>query len=221
MSKDKRNTSVLSPLGGAGAFFIILLSFLFWGWLRPFAITSLGGFTHQKTDTITSVEYVKGKIDTLAVFNHYVKTNGINLTPKPKTVYVPSKSEPNKIDSLKQFKVKIKDSLLNGVFTINNKFDGNISSSVFNYKPLFPKYVLRVDTLRTTTTITKTLTNKRGRISVGTGYDFTQNRAQFLAGYTFKNNIQFLYEYEMPLRKNMFNALPVNSSHSIKVVFGF
>lgn len=166
-------------------------------------------------------EYIKGKIDTLEVFKHFVKTKGINLNPKPKIVYVPSKSEPNKLDTLKQFKVKIKDSLIDGTLTINNKFNGNLTTSIFDYKPLFPKYILRVDTLKTTTKITKTLTNIRGKIGLGTGYNFTQNKIQFLGGYTFKNNIQLLYEYDTPLQKNMFNSLPLNSSHSVKVLINF
>lgn len=195
--------------------------FLFKDWLKPFIITSLGGFTHQKTDTIKNIEYIKGKIDTLEVFNNYVKTNGINLNPKSKIIYVPSKTEPKKIDSFKQFKVKIKDSLIDGTFTVNNKFNGNLTTSFFDYKPLFPKYILSVDTLRTTTIITKKLTNKRGRIGLGTGYDFTQNRVQLLAGYTFKNNLQLLYEYEIPLRKDMFNSFPVNELHSAKILINF
>ncbi|WP_299664778.1 hypothetical protein [uncultured Polaribacter sp.] len=208
---------------------LLLLLFLFKDWIRHAIITSLGGYTTKETQTITKTEYRQGIIDTLEIFNHYVTTKGITLNPEPKIVYVtrkvgtqtpittPKESVP--IDSVKQFEVQVKDSLLDGRFTIYNKFNGDLLSSEFSYKPLFPKYLLRVDTLRITTTKTETLTRTRSKFGLGLGFD-TQSRLQILGSYTTKNNWQFVYEFEVPSGISSTTGIqqPV---HGIKVLKGF
>ena len=169
-------------------------------------IVSLGGYTTKTTKTITKKVLIKGKVDTLAVFNHYVKTQGINLNPKAKIVYVTSPVKDKdgvvgvKVDSLKKFKVQIKDTLIEGTFTIYNKFNGDLSTSSFKYKPFFPKYLTRVDTLKITNTITETLTRDRSLFGIGAGY----NSLQYLSlqgSYTTKSKWQFLYSYGKSFEK--------------------
>ncbi|WP_299672007.1 hypothetical protein [uncultured Polaribacter sp.] len=208
---------------------LLLLLFLFKDWIRNAIITGLGGYTTKETQTITKTEYKQGAIDTLAVFNHYVSTKGITLNPEPKIVYI-TRTAPNQkntilpkesvpIDSVKQFEVQVKDSLLDGRFTIYNKFNGDLLSSEFNYKPLFPKYLLRVDTLRIATTQTETLTRIRSKFGLGLGVD-TQSRFQILGSYTTKNNWQFVYEFEIP--SGITDPTDIKQPvHGIKVLKGF
>ncbi|WP_299672124.1 hypothetical protein [uncultured Polaribacter sp.] len=208
---------------------LLLLLFLFKDWIRHAIITSLGGYTTKETQVVTKTEYRQGIIDTLEIFNHYVSTKGITLNPKPKIVYVTRKvgtqtpiatpKESIPIDSVKQFEVQVKDSLLDGRFTIFNKFNGDLLSSEFNYKPLFPKYLLRVDTLRIATTQTETLTRIRSKFGLGLGFD-TQSRLQILGSYTTKNNWQFVYEFGVPSGISSTTGVqqPV---HGVKVLKGF
>lgn len=177
---------------------IILLLFLGKNWLIPKIITGLGGYTDKETEIKIETEYIKGDVDTVAVFNHYVKTKGIILNPKPKIVYrdKPSTEEDGGITStaFKEFEVDISDTLITGIATITNNFNGNLEDLIIDYKPLFPKYITRTDTIRITKTITETLDNERAKIGIGVGYN-SLNYPSVLAGYTTKNGWQFLGEY--------------------------
>jgi len=192
MSKTIRNL-IIAILGIA---ILVILAKYF----KDKIIVSLGGYTTKTTKTIIEEVLVKGKVDTAAVFNHYVKTHGINLNPKGKVIYkyLPVKDKSGvkgvKIDSLKKFTVKIKDSLIEGKFTIYNKFNGDLESSIFKYKPFFPKYITRTDTIFRTKTITETLTRDRSLFGIGGGYNSL--RYILLQGsYTTKSKWQFIYSY--------------------------
>lgn len=203
---------------------ILIIGYIFADWLRTFVITSLGGYTKKETVTKTETKYIKGKVDTLAVFNHYVETKGIILNPKPKIKYI------TKYDTIrdtiykkkiKEFKVNVKDSLIDGEMTIRNYFNGDLFSADFKYKPLFPKYITRVDTIFKTETITETLTKERSKFGIGIGYDWEQTNAQLLGSYTLKNGIQLIYEYEFPLTKDIQFGLPNQKNQSVKLLYNF
>lgn len=203
---------------------LIVILFLAKDYFKDKIITTLGGYTDKEVKVKIDSTYKVGKLDTIAVFNHYVKTKGINLNPKARVIYIdkPNNRKQKIKDSLKQFEVKIKDSLLDGTFTINNRFNGDLENSFFNYKPKFPKYITRVDTVFKTKIITETLINKRSKVSFGAGYDLSNQNIQLLGGYTFKNDLQVLYEYETPLNNDLINGiLPKQKSHSVKLIYNF
>jgi len=212
--------------------FIIVILFLLGllaGYFKDKLIVALGGYTDQTTTTTIDSTFVTGKIDTIAVFNHYVTTKGIILNPKAKIVYKyknPLIEIGERIDSLKEFNVKVKDSLIDGNMVITNKFNGDLESSILTYKPLFPKYIKRVDTVFINKTITNTLTNKRSLLGLGVGYSNLQYFS-ILGSYTTKNNWEVIYEYGKPLSKTIevINGTPIqfntNDLHSVKLIKHF
>jgi len=196
-------------------------------WLKDKIIVALGGYTDREVVVETNTEYVQGKVDTIAFFNHYVTTHGINLNPKPKIIYKYKTVAGEVIkDSIKEFTVAIKDTLLNGKFIVQNNFKGDLLNSTFTYKPLFPKYLIRTDTIKITNTVTNTLTNKRSLIGLGVGYN-NLHYFSILGSYTTKSKLQFMYEYGKPLNEtiSIINGIPfqTNSSdlHSIKLIKHF
>lgn len=214
------------------AIIIILLLFIARHWLKDKIITSLGGYTHKEVVTDTIVDYKVGKIDTLAIFNHFVKTKGIVLNPKPEIIYRDKYSNPVSedsgviSDSIKKYNVTIKDSLIDGTFTVFNNFKGDLLDSYLDYKPLFPKYIARTDTIIKTITNTETLSNKRNLLGIGVGYNNLQY-ASLLGSWTTKNKWQIIYEYGKPLNKtkqiiegNTFQ-LETDDLHSIKIIKHF
>ena len=165
-------------------------------------IVKLGGYTTQIQKVSIDSTFVKGKIDTVAVFTHYVKTKGIVLNPKTKIVYLKDPVTKRIGDSLKEFTVSISDSLILGDFTVRNDFTGNLKSSLFNYKPLFPKYISRTDTIRVIKTVTNTLTKDRSLIGGGVGYS-NLHYLSILGSYTTKKHLQVIIEYGKPLNKTI------------------
>ena len=210
---------------------IVLLIYIFSDWIRTFIINSLGGYTTKEVVTDTKIKYKQGKIDTIAVFDKYVKTRGINLNPKPKivirydTIY-----DTIKKTELKEFEVAFKDSLIDGKMTIRNYFNGNLESAFLNYKPLFPKYIRRTDTIYKTTIITETLSKERAKFGVGVGTDTEFSNLDLLGSYTLKNGLQVMYEYSNPIQDFNVNipqlnfqnyTFPRKGKHNIKVIYNF
>lgn len=194
-NKNIRNALIIGIL--------LLLLFLLRGWWKDKIIVALGGYTTKETVIEIEKEYIKGKIDTLEVFNHYVSTNGIILNPEPEIII---KEVPGKVigdtaenEKFKRFNVSVSDSLLLGSAIVLNDFEGNLHSLEFNYKPLFPKYITRTDTIRETKTITNTLTNERTKLGIGLGYN-NLNHGSILASYTTKSGWQFIGEYGKSLQ---------------------
>lgn len=186
-------------------------------------IRTLGGYTNQENVTVIDSTFTRGKIDTLAVFNHFVRTKGITLNPKPiieyKYKYIdPVIDKEVELDSIKKFTVKIKDSLIDGNLTVINKFNGDLAYTDLDYKPLFPKFIRRTDTLRITKTNTITLSNDKDRIGIGVG----ANNLQFLSilgSYTTKKDWQFIYEYGRKVNIDLTQT--PTQLHSIKIIKNF
>lgn len=209
---------------------ILILLFLLKGWYKNALIVALGGYVNKEVKIETETKYIKGKVDTVAVFNHYVKTRGIILNPKPKIIYrdKPSTEDDGGITSIafKEFKVNISDTLINGTATVINTFEGDLEDLVIDYKPLFPKYITRTDTIIKTVTITETLDNERAKIGIGVGYN-SLNYPSVLTGYTTKNGWQFLGEYGKPLNDiKMYQQgqtffTPADDLISIKIIKNF
>lgn len=209
--------------------------YIFQDWLRTFIITSLGGYTKKETITKTEIEYRQGKIDTLAVFNHYVATNGIILNPEPIIIYKTDTIRIKEKDSivntpLKKYEVSVKDSLIDGKITIRNYFNGNLYDARLLYKPLFPKYIKRTDTVYKTKTITEYLSKERAKFGIGFGTDTELQNLDLLGSYTLKNGMQFIYEYSNPIQDFNVNVpqlnfqnftFPRKGTHSIKFLYNF
>ena len=205
---------------------LLILIYVFQNWLRTFVITSLGGFTKKETIIETEVEYIKGKweIDSTAVFNKYIETNGIILNSKPRIIYkniYDTIRDTIYSNKLKHFEVKFKDSLIDGKMIIKNYFNGNLFSSSFKYKPKFTKYLKRVDTFKTNKIIKKYLSKERSKFGIGIGYDWTKQNIQFLGSYTFKNDWQIIFEYEQIYSPQLINGVLNTSNKSIKIINNF
>jgi hypothetical protein len=210
---------------------LLILLYLLTGWLKDKVIVALGGYTHKETVIEKEVKYIKGTFDTLEVFNAYVESKGIILNPKPIIEYKykyknPVTSGEEVVDSVLPFKVAIKDSLLNGTFHIINDFKGNLLYSKFNYKPLFPKYLVRVDTIRETIRETNTLSKQRSLLGIGVGYNNLQYPS-ILGSYTTKKKLQILLEYGKSLDQikeikngETFKVTPIDL-YSIKLIKHF
>lgn len=185
---------------------LLLFLWILKTWFSDKIITLLGGYVNKEVEIQIDTQYVKGKIDTLEVFNAYVETKGIILNPIPKIEYRykyidPVNNKQETVDSIKSFNVKINDSLIDGTFHLINNFEGDLVYSKFNYKPKFPKYITSTDTIKTIVTKTITLDNKRALLGAGVGYTTINNlHIPSLSGsYTTKNNTQFIIEYGKPL----------------------
>tara|TARA_R110000796_G_scaffold105289_5_gene215291 strand:- start:10482 stop:11183 length:702 start_codon:yes stop_codon:yes gene_type:complete len=214
---------------------IIIVLFLFKDWLRTKIITSLGGYTKQETSITIDSTYVIGKVDTLAVFNKYIKTKGIIINPKTTVIYKYRYTSPDTkikvvIDSVKVFNVKVKDSVIDGNIQVVNNSVGELVSVDLEYIPLIPKLLRRIDTVYKTTKITEILSNERAKIGIGIGVDTQFQNLDLLGSYTFKNDWQIIYEYSNPIKD--FNAnvpqlnfenvtFPRTGTHSIKLIKNF
>lgn len=208
---------------------ILIMLYLLSGYFKDKLIVMLGGYTTQTTTTVIDSTFIRGKIDTMAVFNKYVETEGIILNPKPEIVYIdrtPDIIEDKEIDTLKQFTVSITDTLINGTATVLNDFKGNLFRLKLNYKPLFPKYIKRTDTIIVTNTVTKVLTNERSLLGVGVGYNNLQYLS-ILGSYTTKKKWQFMFEYGKALGNtiDIVEGVPFqlhdDDIYSIKVIKNF
>ncbi len=166
--------------------------------IRETIITSLGGYIQKENIVTIDSTFVRGKIDTLEVFNHYVKTQGIILDQDtvviPKYIYLNSDKEEVVVDNVKKFEVSVNDSLIDGKMTIYNDSYGNLVNAYLDYKPLFPRVIRRVDTIKIHTQETITLSNKKALIGFGAGYNNLQYFS-LLGSYTSKKKWQFIYEY--------------------------
>ncbi len=197
--------------------------------IRETIITSLGGYIKKENVITIDSTFVRGKVDTLEVFNHYVKTQGINLNPKPIVKYKYKYLSPDKIevlvDSVKEFKVSVTDDLIEGTLTVYNKFNGDLVNSYLDYKPLFPKIIRRVDTLKVYERSVTTLSNNKALIGVGAGY--SHQFLSLLGSYTSKKKWQFIYEYGKPISntRDIINGVPFefkqDDLHSFKIIKHF
>lgn len=212
---------------------IILLIYIFQDWLKDFIITSLGGYTKKETVTVVDTKYIKGKIDTTAVFNHYVKTNGIILNPEPKIEYITIRDTIRDTiykKGVKNFNVKVEDTLIKGNIKIQNFLNGDLNFANLKYKPLFPKYITRTDTIKTTKTVTEYLSKERAKFGVGIGSDVGFNNLDLLGSYTLKNGLQFIFEYSNPIKDFNVNipelnfkefTFPREGNYNVKVLYNF
>ena len=212
---------------------LLIVIYIFQDWLKGFIITSLGGYTKKETVTVINTKYVQGKIDTTAIFNHYVETKGIILNPKTKTEYITVRDTIRDTiykKGVKNFNVKIKDSLIDGKINIQNFLNGDLNFANFKYKPLFPKYITRTDTIFKTTTVTEYLSKERSKFGIGLGSDTEFNNLDLLGSFTFKNGLQLIYEYSNPIKDFNVNvpelnfknfSFPREGNHKVKVLYSF
>lgn len=137
-----------------------------------------------KIDTLK----IKGKTDTIEFIVE--KPIYINIeVPIPVTISDPLNSS----ITLNEYKTSIIDSLLEG--TITSQIDGILVSQYFEYKPLFPKYINRVDTI----IIDKkeTIIKKRWGISAGgeVGFGATSFNLSPVVSLHMKNDYIYSYRY--------------------------
>jgi hypothetical protein len=108
-----------------------------------------------KVDTLR----IKGKTDTIKITVKEPIYIPIEI-PTPVTVTVPSDSGDITVH---EYSSEIRDSLIEG--TITSQVDGKLIAQNFKYKPLFPKYITRTDTIVIDKTETSVL--KRNYIGLG------------------------------------------------------
>lgn len=214
---------------------IIIFLVIFKDWVRTKIIVSLGGYTEQTTTITVDSTFIKGKVDTLAIFNNYVATNGIILNPKPIIKYKykylnPSIKEEVVIDSVKTFTVKVKDSIIDGNINIANAFNGDLVNAYIKYKPLVPKLLIRVDTFKVVKTVDNFLSKERSKFGFGLGTDSQLTNLDLLGSFTTKNGWQIIYEYSNPIKDFNVNVpqlnfenltFPRSGVHSIKLLKNF
>lgn len=201
----KKNYQVLGIVA-----IIIIIIFAFSNSARDIAITSLGGYTDKETVTKITTEYREGITDTIAFFDRYVETKGYEIVEKKiikkeiikkkitktYTLYdtirkITTIKDKLFTHKLRHFETKFKDSLIDGVITVSNFLNGELESTSIKYKPLFPKFITRIDTIIKTIKESNTLSNKKSLFGIGAGF----NNYQILslsASYTTKNKWQFI-----------------------------
>jgi hypothetical protein len=104
-----------------------------------------------QTVTVSDTTYVKGKTDTFLLLDTVIKYKYLTST------VIETIHDTISGDTIHKYSTPVEDSLLTA--TITSTVKGELLNTSFNYKPKFPKYITRVDTLRiedsTTVTITK------------------------------------------------------------------
>lgn len=194
-----------------GFIFAVIASMAF----KKQAISLLGGFNTKETVIERDTTYLPIKIDTTALFNHYVEVKGINLNPDPIIKYVyADKNEWEVVDSTKVFNIKVKDSLIDGTFNVTNDFKGNVLKSNFKYLPLFPKYITKTIPIEITKTVTNTITNDKVLYGAGIGIN---SEAHFSANISIIDKKKFQYQLEYTRFNLNNNLFPVKEAIGIKI----
>lgn len=213
---------------------LVVFSFIFKNYIREFIVVKVfNGYLKKETVTTTDTKIIIGKIDTVAVFNHYVETKGIILNPKPEIEYITIHDTIRDTiykKGVKNFNVKVKDSLIDGNIKIQNFLNGDLNFANLKYKPLFPKYITRTDTIYKTITTVNYLSKERTKFGFGIGSDIEFNNLDLLGGITFKNGLQLMYEYSIPVKDFNVNVpqldfenltFPRTGLHKFKVIKNF
>lgn len=165
---------------------IILLGVIAYLWFNPRVDIE------TKIETVTEVKTVT-KIDTM-----YVEV--------PIFVEVPI-SEPTVEDSLNVYRNQVKDEIING--TITTWTTGIVTRQTFDYIPLVPQYITRVDSVFTNTTKTITQTQYPSGLYIGSEFGAVDNRITFSPKlYYMRNKYGIGYRYDI-----------LTNSHHIGVLF--
>lgn len=120
------------------------------------------GATCPEVSVTTKIDTfkIKGKSDT--VFVELEKPIYITVgVPTPTTITVPTPDGGTM--TVHEYSSEVRDSLIEG--TITSRVDGTLLSQDFEYKPLFPKYITRVDTFLVDKT--ETVVKEKNYISLG------------------------------------------------------
>lgn len=113
-----------------------------------------------KKDTVTVVDYTT-VIDTVNFPDTIIITKPVYV-PRIDTVYVQEDGT-----QIKKFSSEVKDSLIEGTIHTEIKNDTILWKQWFDYTPLFPKYIIKKDSVTVTNTITKTVYEEPTRLIVG------------------------------------------------------
>jgi hypothetical protein len=146
--------------------------------------------------------YIKGKNDTILF--EIVKPIYINVNiPTPVYIYDTIMN-----DSLNLYNSIIEDSLISG--EIKSRVKGNILSQEFNYKPKFPKFILRTDTIL----VSKETIEIHKKSYIGLGLELGGNQSLINVSpkisYTSKSNYIYSYRYGL-----------IDKTHNISIVKTF
>ena len=108
-----------------------------------------------KSDTV----YIKGKSDTVLVHDTTIVYNNLIHTVTD-TIHDTITGQ-----AILVSETPVKDSLIEGKIT--SKYIGELKNVSFQYKPLFPKYITRVDTVKINDSTTITLNKPKWGLYVG------------------------------------------------------
>lgn len=153
-----------------------------------------------KVDTLK----IKGKPDTIKITVKepiYIKVN----IPVPVTVTVPSETGDIIVH---EYSSEIKDSLITG--TITTQVDGTLIAQDFKYKPLFPKYITRTDTIIIDKTETSVI--KRNYLGLGAEIGGSATNANVSPKLSLITRKGYTYSYRYGL---------MDKSHNVSMVKHF
>jgi len=154
-----------------------------------------------KSDTVIVTE-VRTQIDTV-------------FFPVDKPIFIKGKnpgfdsSKFKTCDVLVSDSIILKDSLIDGKLALNIK-NNQLLNYEFAYKPLFPKYINRVDSVFTTKTITNTIQQPKQNI-IYAGVELGTKESSLSAGLKTKKDYIFYYRFGINLQEQ--------KSHNIGVKF--
>lgn len=148
-----------------------------------------------KSDTV--VEY-KTHIDTVFFTKEVIKTVA-KVVSKRDTIYIDTATGVS--TKLNVVDTEICDSLIEG--TISTVLDGTIVAQNFKYKPLFPKYIIKTDSIFTTITNEAPLKNK---LYLGLAIGGTSNKIELGPSIILTTKKEFLLGYNYGIINNTHNV---------------
>lgn len=148
-----------------------------------------------KSDTV--VEY-KTHIDTVFFTKEVIKTVA-KIVSKRDTIYIDTATGVS--TKLNVVDTEICDSLIEG--TISTVLDGTIVAQNFKYKPLFPKYIIKTDSIFTTITNEAPLKNK---LYLGLAIGGTSNKIELGPSIILTTKKEFLLGYNYGIINNTHNV---------------
>lgn len=140
-------------------------------------------------------------VDTV-VFERQVTKTIAKYIAKRDTFYIDTTT--NTAHRLNVVDMQICDSLLEG--TITTVLDGTIVAQDFKYKPLFPKYIIKVDSIFTT--ITNTEIKRKNKLYLGINVKSSSNNIDLGPSLTLTTKKDFLIGY---------NYGVINNSHNVTI----
>ena len=147
--------------------------------------------------------YVKGKEILIPFHDTVFQAYAVSVPTPPDTIYLRDSSE------IAEYNTSIEDSLLSGIISTTLELPSkNLISQKFTYTPKFPKRILRVDTVKIETTITKTIRNERAfLVGAGIGASPTILNLELKAGIRDNKGKDYVYSFDILQKSHNFGII--------------